>query len=434
MDDDWEPCTGDCIPKSIAKNNRGLAFSINESTSDTGPIDIQYRRLAKADDVKAHVASTIEKAETRGSSVANSTQVVLLGEERNGSQQLVFQLALQGHEPLVAALGRQVLPRGAFMRKQQRLTKKGEKRKPRTALDFSYDVEFPGDKWLRPFPRFLLKSQMPMNTLGTVSHPLKPLLLICFWVVDTVSAWQNTASVIDEVLFQSGYHFFSNQKRSDVLSLEPRQLTKHTADMVAASTAIAGDIGLLRGLISVLKFLREESAAIRKELRSTQQDKVLENIDEWSKCIECSAESLVAYLESCVAKANVVIQGLQNAIGQKNQEATLKIATESRQLAEDSKKIAEASWKDTTSVTAIMLITMLFLPATFMATLFSSDFVSNEAFDGNSSRQAKAYAGITVVLTIVVVTSYYGWARVRRHRARLILQRRQTLEAQRVAE
>lgn len=33
---------------------------------------------------------------------------------------------------------------GAFMRKQQRLTKKGEKRKPRTALDFSYDVEFPG--------------------------------------------------------------------------------------------------------------------------------------------------------------------------------------------------------------------------------------------------------------------------------------------------
>jgi hypothetical protein len=62
-------------------------------------------------------------------------------------------------------------------------------------------------------------------------------------------------------------------------------------------------------------------------------------------------------------------------------------------------------------------------------TLFSSDFVSKNAFDGDSNRQAKAYGGMTVALTVIVVTSYYGWATVRQHRAKAILQRRQTLEA-----
>ncbi|CRK27420.1 hypothetical protein BN1708_014804 [Verticillium longisporum] len=104
-----------------------------------------------------------------------------------------------------------------------------------------------------------------------------------------------------------------------------------------------------------------------------------------------------------------LIRGVQIVIAQRDQEATLKLAAEST-------NIARASWQDTTSMTAITVITMVFLPGTFTATLFSMPWFEDLAGNGNATIQMKVYTILTVLLTAGVISGWRVWCRIRHKR------------------
>lgn len=214
-------------------------------------------------------------------------------------------------------------------------------------------------------------------------HPLSALILIMSWELANTEWTVNTARQIDDIIQKAGFHRYSNTERKDARQIPSDELSRLTSDAVANSVDIAQTDSILQGLSRTLRFLRDENEEMNRlgYLASPELKVAKHMIDEWAKYLEYRSDNLSMYMKGWHHQANAVIQGLQNVITQKNQDSTLaiaqesrKIADDSRRLADESRRLAEASWKDTTSVTAITLITMLFLPATFMAVGRSRSF------------------------------------------------------------
>ncbi|KAF2756249.1 hypothetical protein EJ05DRAFT_478258 [Pseudovirgaria hyperparasitica] len=83
------------------------------------------------------------------------------------------------------------------------------------------------------------------------------------------------------------------------------------------------------------------------------------------------------------------------------------------QLADSSRKIATTSLRDAKAMKAISVVTMVFLPATFTATYFSTSFWNLRAGPGESvvSGNHWIYWVVTVILTSIVNISAYAWYR-----------------------
>jgi len=192
-------------------------------------------------------------------------------------------------------------------------------------------------------------------------HPLSAILIIISWAVDYVRL-DEAPFEIDSILTRAGFHQYRNLTRPDARLIPSHELAILTSNAVAYSIGLAQYDSSFMGLSRMLRYLRDENEELNRlgYFDSPELQRVRHLIDEWSRYIEYRSDSLSQYTKAWQHQANTIIQGLQNVITQKNQDSTLAIAQESR-------RIAEASWKDTTSVTAITLITMLFLPATFMA-------------------------------------------------------------------
>lgn len=212
----------------------------------------------------------------------------------------------------------------------------------------------------------LIKPTVPLHIPGISSHPLTAVMFVISRLINFKKETSNTIA-IEKVLRSAGLHNYTNWERNDAMELPPHELVGFTASMVATSTGLLARTGELRSLVDALKYLQEENKAMKQWCDATGKSLAHQQIDEWADYLQLQAKNVQVYEESLAATASVVVQGLQNIIGQKNQEETRRIAEESKRLAEESRKIAEASWRDTTSVTAVTLITMVFLPATFMA-------------------------------------------------------------------
>lgn len=273
-------------------------------------------------------------------------------------------------------------------------------------------------------------------------HPLAALVLLISWELANTEWTVNTARQIDDIIQKAGFHRYSNTERKDAREIPSDELSRLTSDAVANSVDIAQTDSILQGLSRTLRFLRAENEEMARfgVFNSDELRHVRYIFDEWAKYLEYRADNLSSYMKGWHHQANAVIQGLQNVVTQKNQDSTLaialesrKIADDSRRLADESRRLAEASWKDTTSVTAITLITMLFLPATFMATLFSTKFFEDTVHGGDGKRQATTYIATTFPLTVLTVALWYGWVWFRRERGKAILKRRETLEMQKKA-
>ncbi|KAI4223130.1 MAG: hypothetical protein L6R40_008530 [Gallowayella cf. fulva] len=83
----------------------------------------------------------------------------------------------------------------------------------------------------------------------------------------------------------------------------------------------------------------------------------------------------------------------------------------SQSIALDSKKLAEASTRDSSSMKAIAVLTMVFLPSTAVATIFSmGPFWSNEPGSIFSvSSDFWLYWAVTVPLTTIVMVVWQTW-------------------------
>jgi hypothetical protein len=95
-------------------------------------------------------------------------------------------------------------------------------------------------------------------------------------------------------------------------------------------------------------------------------------------------------------------------------------------LAEDSRVLASASKRDSSSMKTLAAVTVVFLPSTFMASLFATPLFNWDAGPGETVVIARfwIYWAVTVPLTLVTIASWLLWT----HRQAL-LHREQDLEA-----
>jgi hypothetical protein len=118
---------------------------------------------------------------------------------------------------------------------------------------------------------------------------------------------------------------------------------------------------------------------------------------------------------------------LFNLIAQNNQVTSIDIATSSRQVALESKldqkisieiadasrAIAAESKRDSTAMKTIAAVTMVFLPGTFVASLFSTPLFHWDKHSGfGVASQVWVYWAITIPVTSLTIAMWWLWLRV----------------------
>ena len=119
------------------------------------------------------------------------------------------------------------------------------------------------------------------------------------------------------------------------------------------------------------------------------------------------AHRLLQRCESWHNKATTQLSALFALTSQQSNELSIALARETANLARESKK-------DSTSMKAIAAVTMVFLPGTFVASLFSMPVFDWEADTARHDERVVGqrfwvYWAVTVPLTLGTVAAYLGW-------------------------
>lgn len=125
------------------------------------------------------------------------------------------------------------------------------------------------------------------------------------------------------------------------------------------------------------------------------------------------AEMLLSRIRSTCVLTTALL-GYRNDVSiHQNTENMAMIAKATENDSRTMLRLAEAAARDSITVRLITVITVIYLPGTFMATLFSTNFVNQASQDtsgpSSTSHQALIYATITAALTLVTVSVAYFW-------------------------
>ena len=100
-----------------------------------------------------------------------------------------------------------------------------------------------------------------------------------------------------------------------------------------------------------------------------------------------------------LSAADSIINQYDNRVGLSTAEANTSIAEQSRRIADESKAIAAETRRDSTSMKTIASLTMVYLPSTFAASVFSTGFFS---FTEASGIEVSSQLWILVLLALVM--------------------------------
>lgn len=159
------------------------------------------------------------------------------------------------------------------------------------------------------------------------------------------------------------------------------------------------------------KVMVEESTASIRTLISYMTC-TAESTRDWAGFLDRRTQSCVQTIYSLVAQRD-------NLVNAKLAESSVRIAEAARAdnlamktIAEDSRIAAIESLRKSHIMSSIGVVTMLFLPATFIATLFSTSFFDFHSKDGPVvSRWIWLYVVVTVLMTVTVQLLWFLNAR-----------------------
>ncbi|KAF1988856.1 hypothetical protein K402DRAFT_21420 [Aulographum hederae CBS 113979] len=130
------------------------------------------------------------------------------------------------------------------------------------------------------------------------------------------------------------------------------------------------------------------------------------------KCILEGIEGKINYTD---ASARGQVQTMYSLLNQKDSRTQIASAEASMQIAYDSKEMVILTRKDSTDMRIIAAVTLIFLPGTFTATLFSSTFFNFQA--SRSPRMVSRWIWLywhdwvlTVALTLAVLVAWWYFA------------------------
>ncbi|KAF2812177.1 uncharacterized protein BDZ99DRAFT_347708, partial [Mytilinidion resinicola] len=98
----------------------------------------------------------------------------------------------------------------------------------------------------------------------------------------------------------------------------------------------------------------------------------------------------------------IMVQGIFNLIAQQDQNTSIGIARDSRMIAAESKR-------DSTSMKTIAVVTMTFLPGTFIAAIFSMPMFQWDATSPTDvvNKRFWVYWSITIPLTLLTFLAWF---------------------------
>ncbi|OCL06824.1 hypothetical protein AOQ84DRAFT_410114 [Glonium stellatum] len=174
---------------------------------------------------------------------------------------------------------------------------------------------------------------------------------------------------------------------------------------------------------TLVSFLQESSRDLKlalgdfKRIFAINEQSILGNInEEFEGCLkqlDMVASGLMHMRERLLNRMDMQLKVLYNLMQQRDSRI-------SQNIVEQSTKIAVASKRDSSAMKAIAVLTMLFLPGTAVASIFSMGSFFSAADNSRVavSSQFWLYWAVVLPLTGVVLTVWLSWLRVEKIRAR----------------
>lgn len=235
---------------------------------------------------------------------------------------------------------------------------------------------------------------------------------------------------LNDYQVETGMHGFIN---IDPLQISERpgeglNLPSITQRLTALSDLSATDNMTCTMLLHSLSIMEDVHAVIQSKVATTgQTERVVEMLDYFSdqrhalKQILKTLQTRITYVDRSTQGQ---IQTVYSLIAQRDNRLNIEAAEASRQIAEDSRKVAIDARRDSTDMRTISVVTLLFFPATFVATVFSTSFFNFQPSDQQRvvSWWIWLYWVVTVGLTLLVMGGWYYFSRVERQKLEKVFQ------------
>ncbi|KAK2761198.1 hypothetical protein FQN54_001719 [Arachnomyces sp. PD_36] len=251
---------------------------------------------------------------------------------------------------------------------------------------------------------------------GKQSEPQNPFSYLVPFIVQMGHAMDDLRSKQrDEVIFI--------EKSTDTGEIDPFQIGARNLDNITHLTRLAH----LRSastarLMKLLKFhiravnevikgfqkfentdLGEQPGEPRAWIESRRLGEILDQ--ELDLCLGREMET-----ENLVKRTDIQINVLMSLAAQKDSNVNKRIAEQSKQIALETRRDSEA-------MKTIAILTMLFLPGTFVSAFLGMNFFDGENGHFRSDGKWWIFLAVTIPLTIIVVGSWFAWVFWKRRRA-----------------
>ena len=254
------------------------------------------------------------------------------------------------------------------------------------------------------------------------AHEMLPALLTLQAETTEMRSWVNSqAEQIMACQIKTGYHYyvdspFYDEERSEgtgfaevsgnyareVMEMDIAMMTKKICGL---AINISTSTLCLRRLVQVADFVLDQMAEEPSSQSSTSK-----HTEAAQPCVDANhfiatrtrsekrrAEGILAETVAWQQKSQVVVQTLMSLTTQRDQHISISIA-------EDSRTLAQKATRDSQSMKAIAAVTMVFLPGTFIASMFAMPmFAWDVSSDRTVSRNFWIYWAVTLPLTALVV-------------------------------
>lgn len=262
-------------------------------------------------------------------------------------------------------------------------------------------------------------SQIPWDP-RVCQSPAVPALMLSLLLGQQIQQTQ-TAIIqeIKKVEVRTGHHDFhhQNQPAPDELSLLSARLSGFAARLASVSrkTTMVGE------LLSHVRSIQDSESKQRGSVDTTAE--VAARDLEAAKLLQHNVQVLQHRLDMqsletdfILKRVEVQLKAVFHLIAQHDSMSNLIISSSSRDLAKASHVIASYSYRDSSSMKTLAIVTMLFLPGSFVSALFSTDFFAWDEVDRTRSDigipmtpQLTLYWVITIPLTVLTFVLYFMW-------------------------
>ncbi|KAF2799065.1 hypothetical protein K505DRAFT_356955 [Melanomma pulvis-pyrius CBS 109.77] len=281
------------------------------------------------------------------------------------------------------------------------------------------------------------------------THPmLLPVILLDLATDDTSSLLKVRIKSLGQIQQQTGMDRFNSLKSAAVAvgsrtSIGGKEKDRFELDLDAVMLRLTclsdwvaaqrGFIGIQERVVDFVGRMMADSIPEVETADASSRDSVVTMFQERLAFVKESllaAEQKCQYLERSI---NAQVQTIYSLIGQKDNRLNILAANSSCQIASDSRRIAILTRRDSTDMRIIAAVTLIFLPGTFVATVFSTGMFDwgsgdptpspNAGGSGTDAGHGRTVSGyiwvyfmLTGVLTLVVLIAWvlFSWVQNRK--------------------